>query len=296
MIGKHLTAALAFLLLIGAAPDARAACEGIVDWEKVSGQTMKISRPVDDEFDKGEIQLTTYLYRPGRSEDMPALIYNHGSTGPGVVPVKQRMYPSCEIIRFFTDHGYLVVAPNRRGRGDSNGTYTEECLGCSTMQYYGAGVRGLTDALQDLDAVISEVAKLSFVDGRRIILAGQSRGGFLSVIYAGRRPDIIRGVVNFSGGWFGVTESRSREFGEFNYANYRDAGGKAKAPMLWLYRENDRYYAPRFIHQFHESFRSGGGKANLHIYPNDTGRDGHGFTSQPTLWTAHVAEFLAALK
>ncbi|WP_371734337.1 alpha/beta hydrolase family protein [Acidisphaera sp. S103] len=50
-----------------------------------------------------------------------------------------------------------------------------------------------------------------WVDPRRIILVGWSRGGFLSVEYAARHPGDIAGAVNFSGGWWPGRGSSAEE-------------------------------------------------------------------------------------
>jgi dipeptidyl aminopeptidase/acylaminoacyl peptidase len=48
-----------------------------------------------------------------------------------------------------------------------------------------------------MDAVLA----FPFVDPTRVVIGGQSRGGILSIAYAGQRPEQVKGVVNFVGGW-----------------------------------------------------------------------------------------------
>jgi len=48
-----------------------------------------------------------------------------------------------------------------------------------------------------MDAILA----MPFVDDERVVMGGQSRGGILSVAYAGRRPEQVKGVINFVGGW-----------------------------------------------------------------------------------------------
>jgi pimeloyl-ACP methyl ester carboxylesterase len=59
---------------------------------------------------------------------------------------------------------------------------------------------GAAQALEDLSSAIVCGRKLPGI--RPGLLAGHSRGGFLSMHDAGLRPDDVMGVVNFSGGWF----------------------------------------------------------------------------------------------
>ena len=49
-----------------------------------------------------------------------------------------------------------------------------------------------------------------WADASRLLMAGTSRGGFLSVVYAGERPQRVKGVVNFVGGWTGETTALPR--------------------------------------------------------------------------------------
>ncbi len=271
------------------------ACEGDALGDGVDLQTVRIARPVSDEHDRGEIQLETYIYRPKLSGKLPTILYNHGSTGAGQFATKAKAYPTCELVRFFTENGYVVVAPNRRGRGESTGTYMEECFGCNPKQYYAVGVRGLDEGLKDVDAAFAYTLAQPFVDTARVVLAGQSRGGFLSVLYAGRHPDRIRGVISFSGGWFRIAANQPPESVPFMTDRFRQAGERYTKPMLWLYREADSRFPPSTINQFHESFRSRGGKATLRLYGNDSGRDGHFFVNAPSLWTDDLKAYLSQL-
>jgi dienelactone hydrolase len=268
------------------------ACEG----GALATETMRITRPVADEHDKGEIQLETYIYRPKVPGRLPTVIYNHGSTGAGQLSVKTKAFPPCELVQFFTQSGYAVVAPNRRGRGDSSGTYVEECFGCNPRQYYAVGVRGLEEALKDIDATVVHIVGQAFVDKQHVVLAGQSRGGFLSVLYAGRHPERFKGVINFSGGWFRIAANQPPESVTFMHDQFRLAGQRNKGPMLWLYREGDARFPPAAIQGFYESFRKPGGNAELHVYSNNTGGDGHFFVNQPSLWSADLQTYLAKIR
>lgn len=272
------------------------ACDGSALGDGIASESVRIARAVADEHDRGQIQLETYIYRPRAAGKLPTVVYNHGSTGAGQLAVKTKAYPPCELVRFFAENGYAVVAPNRRGRGESTGTYVEECFGCNPKQYYAVGVRGLEDALTDVDAAVSYVLAQDFVDARRVVLAGQSRGGFLSVLYAGRHPERVHGVINFSGGWFRIAANQPPESLAFMHDHFRQAGARAKQPMLWLYREGDSRFPPPAIQAFHENFRKAGGSAALRVFANDSGRDGHFFVNQAALWSADVQAYLAQIK
>ena len=93
----------------------------------------------------------------------------------------------------------------RRGRGESSGTSVEECpvyaSKCSAADQVALGDRALREALQDTYAVIDQILYRIVPRDSKFIAAGHSRGGFLSLILAGERPNVVKGVVNFAGGW-----------------------------------------------------------------------------------------------
>jgi dienelactone hydrolase len=122
-----------------------------------------------------------------------------------------------------------------------------------------------------------------------VVLAGASRGGILSVVYAARRPGVAIGVVNFVGGWHGSTCAAG-----FNAVTFAEAGKAAKVPSLWLYAENDRYYSPPMIEGYAKAYAEAGAKMQLYIYPFAKG-DGHTFYRSERQWHKDLGDFLDAL-
>ena len=105
-----------------------------------------------------------------------------------------------------------------------------------------------------------------WADPARMLVAGQSRGGILSVVYAAERPGTVRGAINFAGGW---TSQRGDESGRgFNAGAFAAAAGRPRVPMLWLYAEQDTYYSATWIRRYHD---------------------------RPKIWEAAVDDFLRAL-
>ena len=86
--------------------------------------------------------------------------------------------------------GYAVIAPNRQGCGP-DGTYQQE--GCNV------GKNGLAQAA-DVDATVRYMSHQSYVDASRIVVAGTSHGGLVSVAYGTEAAPGVRGIINFSGG------------------------------------------------------------------------------------------------
>ncbi len=230
------------------------------------------------------LSLQTTIYRVGLPGRNPVVIFNHGSTGHGIVPAAfvDRAWDPALIFRSL---GYTVVVPMRKGRGTSDGTVVEESAAPQEIQ--------LDSALEDLDAVIEYVKTQPYVDPTRIILAGQSRGGFLSVVYAGRHPEKIVGVLNFAGGWWGERMPTA----DFNLTQFRQAGRTAKVPMLWLYAGHDSFYSLAYTEKNFAEFRAAGGKGRLLEVPDIQG-EGHFLVTWPEKWadaaTAYLDDIQAA--
>lgn len=152
------------------------------------------------------VRLELLVRKPKGVGPFPTVVFNHGSTGRGDNPeLFKRSWSSDAVASYFVERGWMVIFPQRRGRGGSEGRYDEgfepdrSRYSCEVVH----SLPGVERAIQDLDAVMAHVLVRSDVEQSRIVLAGQSRGGILSIAYAGERPSTFIGVVNFVGGWMG---------------------------------------------------------------------------------------------
>jgi pimeloyl-ACP methyl ester carboxylesterase len=77
----------------------------------------------------------------------------------------------------------------------------------------------------------------------KLLLAGHSRGGFLSLILAGERPSLVRGVINFAGGWQSLQERLSgadfKERLDLQTAKLAKAAAQFTGPSIWIYATRD---------------------------------------------------------
>jgi dienelactone hydrolase len=234
-------------------------------------------------FGGDPIRLEATLYKPAGDGPFPLLIFNHGSTG-GVIPASRTLRPDW-LAPFALRHGFALLAPMRRGRGRSDGLYSE-AYACDSVRMDA----GLRHAMDDMDAILEYSKALAFVDPARIVLAGASRGGILSVVYAAQRPGAASAVVNFAGGWHGEG-CRT----DFNVSTYAAAGRRTKTPTLWLYAQNDSYYSADAIRVYADAFARGGGSVILRLYPPVAG-DGHLFYRRQLAWEADFGEFVDSLR
>lgn len=233
------------------------------------------------------IRLETFVYQPTGPGKFPVVIFNHGSSGGK----PRASYPSQRLAEYFVKRGFIVVVPMRRGRGHSSGVSAEsEEMNCDLQSW----IPGLRLAADDVSAVFEFIASIPQADSSTVILAGASRGGFLSVAYAanGKYRQNVVGVINFVGGWVAQAE---RQCGiDFNYVSYAKFGAQTRVPMLWLYGAPDLFYDTRAIRSYHTVFAAEGGNARFRLIYGVPG-NGHWLPGYQLLWARSVSSFLASL-
>ena len=237
------------------------------------------------------VSLEVVVFRPFGPGPFPALTFHHGSTGTGTDPSLFTLtFTSETVARFFTERGYLVAFPQRRGRGRSDGLYDEGFAPGRTAYscVQATALAGLERALQDAEVSVAYVAGRPDVDASRLVGGGISRGGLLAVAHAGRRPDLFGGVVNFVGGWLG---EGCGDAAAVNRAGFL-AGAAFDPPTLWLYGENDSFYSLAYSRGHFDAFVAQGGQGLFFTYTRAPGLDGHFIINDPALWAADLDAYL----
>ena len=239
------------------------------------------------------VTLEVVVFRPFGSGPFPALTFHHGSTGTGDDPSLFTLtYVSEAIAQFFTERGYLVAFPQRRGRGKSDGLY-DEGFTPDRSRYscqQDAALAGFERALQDVDAAVGWVSRRSDVAGSPMLSGGISRGGVLAVAHAGLRSDQFTGVVNFVGGWLGQGCNDAAVVNRTAFL----PGAAFDRPTLWLYGENDSFYSLAHSRGNFDAFVAAGGQGTFLSYVRAPGLNGHFIVNDPTLWSADLDAYLRA--
>ena len=244
------------------------------------------------------IQLAATLYRTSLPGRQPLVILNHGSPGFAPDAVERTWHFEAEA-RFFLARGFNVVVPMRKGRGQSGGPYLERTTIPTAIQ--------IDSAVEDEDTVVNAMRAEPWVDPERIIVAGWSRGGGLSVVYAARHPDKVAGVINFSGGWWSEYESKyepeTSGAEEHQMRELLAAAGKtAHVPELWLYADNDMYFSLDYARGIFGAFRGNGGTGDFLAIgkvsgvPSGTAGNGHALFEHVGIWRAAVAAYLQQIE
>lgn len=261
-------------------------CSGIAV-ARDQGETVWIPMLDKGIFGNKEIRLEATLYRPDGDGPFPVVVFNHGSTGPGKIPATQTRNPA-GFGSYLEQRGIALLVPMRRGRGKSEGSYSEP-YECSLHQ----SKSGIEYASEALDAVFVYLRAQKWADADKVALAGESRGGILSVIYAADRPRVARGVINFVGGWMG--DRCNQQAGtDINATLFQEAGAQSKIPNLFLYANNDSVYSSTSIEKYPEAFRVGGGDVEFKLYTVDPGANGH--LLFPRFWKVWTSDFDGFLK
>jgi len=269
-------------------------------------ERMEATRAVNDTEDNSTIRLVTYVYRPVKNDRREVVLYSHGSTGGlSSSPREPSNFPQRPVIRFFVSRGYTLVAPLRRGRGDSTGTYIEECsvyVGqCTTADQVALTERGLREALLDTNAVIDQLVLGRLVPSvSKIIVAGHSRGGFLSLMLAAERPAVAKGVINFAGGWLATTrnlsDAENQQRTEEQTARVARAAKRVTVPTIWIYAVRDSLYQDRFPLALVTSWRNAGAHAEFVHVTEHSLPDGHTVPTDAALWGRQMDAFLRLIQ
>jgi carboxymethylenebutenolidase len=269
----------------------------------VSAQTSSLSStqlpvaPQIVEVPSDAIHLKGYLWKPAGRGPFPAVLFNHGSGAedPQHTAGRTMAEAASDLAPVFLRHGYVFFYLCRRGQGLSadQGPFTQDLLkqaeasGPETRRqlHYQLITGGqLDDAL----AGLRFLKTTSDVDPKRIVVAGHSFGGMLTLL-SGDHDSTIRAEIGFAAGaksWHASQELRQRVLASVD---------NTSAPIMLVYAANDFDTAPGTdiaaeLDRLHKPHL-------LKIYPavGKTPEDGHGllYLAMPE-WEPDVFQFLDA--
>lgn len=176
------------------------------------------------------LELEAFEYKPSKWNGK-VILMSHGSTG-GVSTSIKNTYNFSSVAKEATNNGYIFITYMRKGRGKSEGVFTEETGRCDKLNL----AKERREAELQTEQVINQVTQLYGV--QKVLLFGHSRGGFLSATYAGKNADKVLAVVNLAGAWSAVCENKNGAMGR---AALDEASRKFK-PQYWFYFERDSFF------------------------------------------------------
>ena len=272
--------------------------EALIDRDRPINWTIGAQEFIETDLveDGGDIRLETIVFTPPGDGPFPLAIVNHGSTGMGTDPaIFTDTWTSPWLADELNARGWIVAMPQRRGRGQSDGLYDEgfaqnraEGYTCDPER----SLAGADRALEDLDAAMRSLRARPDVSDAPVLLVGQSRGGALSVAFAGRHPDRVAGVINFVGGWLGEGCDSAEEVNQSLFKR----GASYPKSMLWLYGVDDLFYAIPHSRKNYTAFVDAGGTGDFVEVTVAGENNGHWVMSIPPLWSAPVTRYLETIE
>jgi dienelactone hydrolase len=219
------------------------------------------------------VQLHARLCLPNSAVPATLVLINHGSP-PQASDRPKMQLGGCdqEAAQWFLSRGYVVAFVLRRGYGETGGDWAEDYFGCGHPDFVHAGL----ETAIDIDAAIDFLTRVPEVKPGNAIVLGQSAGGWGTIGYASVQHPKVAAFVVMAGGRGGHRDNRPHN-------NCRpdllaDAAGRfgrtARTPMLWIYTDNDSYFAPPIARAMYRAFTSAGGVADFE-QPGSYGTDGH---------------------
>lgn len=243
----------------------------------------------------GGYSIAATILRPDGPGPFGVVVLNHGVPGSEAERLRESAAADFNAAApVFARRGYVVVMPMRRGFGATGGEFAEDAGPCRNPNY----MRAESEASRDVMAAYAYARSLPYVDGNRMILAGQSAGGIVSMFAAAtHQPEGLVAVLTFAAGRGGNPDLRpGTPCAVEPVARVFDAmGAKIGVPVLMHYAENDKYFGPATTKLWHQRFVSAGARAEYVMQPA-FGRDGHyvfGDIVGVRWWLPAVERFLA---
>jgi len=242
----------------------------------------------------GRYSIAATILRPEGAGPYGAIVLNHGTPGSATGRAKETSELLIQSAAVFARRGYVVVMPLRRGFGATGGEFAEDPGTCANPDYR----KGEQNAADDVMAAYDYARTLPYVDGQRMILAGQSAGGMVSMVTAGtRNPEGLVAVLSFAAGRGGNPDFRPGvPCAVEPVAKLLESVGKnVRVPVLFHYAENDHYFNAATSRLWYDRFTAAGARADYVLQPA-FGRDGHYIFSESLgvrYWLPAVEHFLA---
>jgi dienelactone hydrolase len=264
--------------------------DAVVAWTRGTSEFLQ----TDLIEDGRSVRLEAVIFRPPGTGPFPLAVINHGSTGRGVNPGRYtQTWFANDLADFLNDRGWIVAFPQRRDRGKSDGLYDEGFAENRMRGYTGdidITLRGADRALSDIDAAISALRRRQDVAPAPVLVGGVSRGGVLSIAYAGLHPEQVVGVINFVGGWLGENSSTASTVNRFLF----ERGASYGRPTIWIYGQHDTYYSIAHSRDNFAAFEKAGGKGKFLELDMPVGQ-GHSVIRRPDLWSGPIDSYLSSL-
>ena len=234
------------------------------------------------------VRLEMTLLLPNGPGPHPVLLFNHGDIGIDHPAQRyKRRLRNMRVNREFLNLGIAVAELARRGVGLSEGNYPSQfAAGGDGDPTYKARVHAA-----DITPALAYLRGRADIDRKKMMLAGQSAGGYSTMYLASTNPEGVIGAIDFSGGRTDMNAFGAGFLNRTMVQGFAEFGRSTRIPTLWIFAENDSRYSANTIRASHEAFVAAGGKAQLFLNTAIAG-DGHFIYQRPELWRGALRSYL----
>lgn len=272
-------------------PLLNARAPGVAPNDLVAGEIVRFKS-----YDGVTVPGILYVPKGARKGDaLPAVIHVHGGPGDesriGYRPLQQ----------YLANHGYVVFEINNRGSSGSGRTF------------YHLDDRRHGDAdLDDVVAAKSMLADTGFVDPAKVVIQGQSYGGYMTLAGLAFRPDVFAAGVDIYGvsNWPRLLANTPSWWEDLRRLLFTEIGdpekdadylrkispvfhaGNIKKPLLVLQGANDPRVLPVESEDIVARVKANGVPVDYIVFPDE----GHGFRKKANQIVAYrkILDFLDA--
>ena len=280
------------LILLGCPPilHSSAVAEDVAGSPKIQEEMWALPFP---------LPVLAFVVRPVAHGPFPLVIMNHGIA---LGAPERTMFPTIEYraaAHWFANRGYVVISPVRYGASSLDdkdqglyGSVFAHVGSCDNPNFQGPGL-----AIATLNEwVIDYMSKRKIVQPGKVVVVGQSGGGWGAIALASLNPSSVQAIVTFAAGRGGRVDGKPNNncAPDKLVAATGEFGRTARVPMLWIYTENDSYFGPELTKRMHDAFVAAGGNAEYRMLP-PFGSDGHFMIDSPDavpIWSPLVSQFL----
>jgi dienelactone hydrolase len=172
------------------------------------------------------VALQVTLFLPSGPGPFPLAIMNHGADAASANNRGERYHYTIAAY-YFLSRGYAVALPMMRGFAGSQGSIV--LAGCDLARIAQSNA-------SDIRAVTETLAHRPEIDGSRIVIAGQSFGGWNTLGVGAAPPANVRGLILFNAA---LRNSDCHDQDESMARAAAQLGARTTLPSLWFYGDND---------------------------------------------------------
>lgn len=217
--------------------------------------------PLPSKKARSQPALEATLYLPPGEGPFPTVVFHHGSTGPGVRLPTDTEYPDL-LAAVLNDINIAMLVPMRRGRGRSSGEYCE-----SYVATLADARRGISYAQESVECSLRFAATHPAIDASRMVIGGQSRGGFLALWQGSMDPLGCKAVLAFGPGWFGSQDHQPGRM--INDTLFAEIASDLAIPAHLVYGRGDGFYAPAAVDRYVRCLQTAKVAVSAGVYPGD---------------------------